>query len=109
MAKKTENFTAYMDKRLGADAALDAAFQRELARLKLANQIVAARQKRHLSQRALAERIGTKQPTVARMERADYTGYTVTTLAKIAAATGAMLDVRIVPRRLAMAKRSAAE
>jgi hypothetical protein len=29
----------------------------------------------------------------------------VTTLAKIAAATGAMLDVRLVPRRLAMAKR----
>jgi ribosome-binding protein aMBF1 (putative translation factor) len=105
MAKKTESFTVYMDKRLGVDAVLDAAFQRELARLKLANQIVAARRKRHLSQRALAERIGTKQPTVARMERADYTGYTVTTLAKIAAATGAMLDVRIVPRRLAMAKR----
>ncbi len=105
MAKKTESFTAYMDKTLGADAELNAAFQRELARLKLANQITTARQKRGLSQRALADRIGTKQPTVARMERADYTGYTVTTLAKIAAATGAMLDVRIVPRRLAMAQK----
>jgi len=105
MAKKTESFTAYMDKTLGTDAELNAAFQRELARLKLANQITAARQKRGLSQRALAERIGTKQPTVARMERADYTGYTVTTLAKIAAATGAVLDVRIVSRRLALAKR----
>ncbi len=105
MAKKTGNFTAYMEERLGADAAFNAAFQRELARLKLANQIAAVRQKCHLSQRALAERIGTKQPTIARMERADYSGYTVTTLAKIAAATGAMLDVRIVPRRLATAKR----
>jgi transcriptional regulator with XRE-family HTH domain len=77
----------------------------ELTRLKLANQIAAARQRRGLSQRALGERIGTKQPTVARMERADYTGYTVTTLAKIAAATGAMLDVRIVPRPRAAARR----
>ncbi len=32
------------------------------------------------------------------MERAGYTGYTLTTLVKIAAATGALLQVRLVPR-----------
>lgn len=51
MARKTENFTAYMERTLGADAELNAKYQRELARLKLANQIMTAR-----GQKALAER-----------------------------------------------------
>ena|SRR2546428_5359574 len=82
---------------LAQDRDLNAAFQRELTRLKVANQIAALRQKAGLSQAQLAERIGTKQAGVARMERAGYTGYTLTTLAKIAAATGALLQVRLVP------------
>jgi transcriptional regulator with XRE-family HTH domain len=74
---------------------LNAAFQRELARLQLAHQIAAVRKRAGLSQAQLAERIGTKQTGVARMERAGYTGFTTTTLAKIAAATGARLDVQL--------------
>lgn len=86
---------------------MNAAFQRELTRLRVANQIAALRQKAGLSQAQLAERIGTKQAGVARMERAGYTGYTLTTLAKIAAATGALLQVRLVPpaRRVRVAAR----
>ena len=34
------------------------------------------------------------------MERTSYRGYAVGTLAKIAAATGARLEVRLVPRSL---------
>ena len=63
---------------LAADPELNELFQKELAALKLAEQIQAARQSAKLSQAGLAERIGTKQAGVARMERADYTGYTVT-------------------------------
>ncbi len=83
---------------LSRDSELNAAFQMELARLKLANQITIARQRAGLSQAQLAERIGTKQTGVARMERASYTGYTTTTLAKIAAATGSTLQVQLMPR-----------
>jgi transcriptional regulator with XRE-family HTH domain len=50
--------------------------------------IADARKRAGLSQAQLAERIGTKQTGVARMERAGTTGFTTTTLAKIAAATG---------------------
>jgi transcriptional regulator with XRE-family HTH domain len=91
---------------LKTDQDLNQLFQRELAKLKLANQILAARQHARLSQAALAKRIGTQQTGVARMENASYASYTVTTLAKIAAATGSRLEVRLVPtgRRLAMAK-----
>ena len=77
----------------------DALYQRELARLQLAHQIARLRERAGLSQAALAERIGTRQAGVARMERNAYRGYTVGTLAKIAAATGATLDVRLTPGR----------
>jgi len=79
------------------DTAFDVRYQRELARLQLANQIAKLRERAGLSQAALARRIGTQQAGVARMERSAYQGYTVGTLAKIAAATGATLDVRLIP------------
>ena len=81
---------------LDRDPELRTVYQRELVRLQLANQIVKLRERAGLSQAALARRIGTKQAGVARMERSTYRSYTVNTLAKIAAATGARLEVRFV-------------
>ena len=105
MAKRRRLMDEFREE-LKTDQDLNQLFQRELAKLKLANQILAARQHARLSQAALAKRIGTQQTGVARMENASYASYTVTTLAKIAAATGSRLEVRLVPtgRRLAMAK-----
>jgi len=69
----------------------------QLARLQIATQIAALRERAGLSQAALADRIGTKQAGIARMERRDYQGYMVATLAKIAAAAGGRLEVRLAP------------
>ncbi len=77
---------------------LNARFQRELTRLQLANQILKLREEGDLSQAQLAKKIGTHQSAVARMEQSTYRGYTVATLAKIATAAGARLEVRFVPR-----------
>jgi len=77
------------------DPELDALYQRELAKLELANQIVRLRTATGMTQAELGRRIGTHQAGVARMERNTYRGYTVSTLAKIAAATGAQLEVRL--------------
>jgi ribosome-binding protein aMBF1 (putative translation factor) len=105
MAKRRTLMDEFREE-LKTDQDLNQIYQRELAKLKLANQILAARQHARLSQAALAKRIGTQQTGVARMENAGYASYTVTTLAKIAAATGSRLEVRLVPtgRRLAAAK-----
>ncbi len=84
---------------LRSDRELNALYQRELARLQIANQIATLRERRGLSQAALARRIGTKQEGVARMERTDYRSYTTKTLAKVAAALSARLEVRLVPDR----------
>ena len=84
-----------------ANPVMNETYQQELARLELANQILEARRHARLSQKDLAERIGTKQTGVARMERAGYTTLNLRTLAKIAVATGSRLDVRLVPPRRA--------
>jgi transcriptional regulator with XRE-family HTH domain len=76
---------------------LNTRYQRELTRLQLANQILRLREEGELSQAQLARKIGTHQSAIARMEQSTYRGYTVATLAKIAAAAGARLEVRFVP------------
>jgi ribosome-binding protein aMBF1 (putative translation factor) len=81
------------------DPYFDALYQRELARFQLARQIARLRERAGLSQAALAERIGTREAAVARMERDAYRGYTVETLANIAAATKTTLEVRLTPGR----------
>lgn len=69
-----------------ADQAWDIAFQiREL------------REKVGLTQKQLAELVGTKQSNIARIENADYTRYTLTTLEKVTRALKAKLQVRIIP------------
>lgn len=52
----------------------------------VAQMIYDARTKAGLSQSQLAERIGTKQPVIARLEDADYEGHSMTMLQRIAAA-----------------------
>lgn len=83
---------------LGGDRELNELYQRELAKLDIAEQIATVRERAGLSQAALARRIGTQQAGVARMENQTYRSYTMTTLAKIAAATGATLEVKLVPK-----------
>ena len=95
MARKT--LLEELHEEIRRDPARQVRYERELARLQLANEIVKLREARHWSQAELANRIGTKQSAVARMERSTYRGYTVSTLAKIAAAVGAHLDIRFVP------------
>lgn len=69
-----------------ADQALDIAFQ-----------VYNLRKKAGLTQKELAELVGTKQSNIARIESADYTGYTWKTLEKITKALKARLEIKIVP------------
>lgn len=80
--KEDPSFQEELDK---ADRAWDIAFQ-----------IYDLRQKAGLTQKQLAELIGTKQSNIARIESADYTGYTFKTLEKVTKALKARLEIRIV-------------
>ncbi len=71
-------------------------YEAELQRLRIAEQIAQARQAAGLSQTVLAERMGTSQPAVARLEQGGYRGYTLATLARAARALGRRLKVELI-------------
>ncbi len=76
---------AFAEKLEKADQAWDIAFQ-----------IYDLRKKAGLTQTQLAKLVGTKQANIARVESADYTGYTLKTLEKVTKALKAKLEIRIV-------------
>jgi predicted XRE-type DNA-binding protein len=61
-------------------------------------QIHALRKARGLTQRQLAELVGTKQPVIARLEDADYEGHSLSMLSRIAEALGCSVTVTLRPR-----------
>jgi len=71
-------------KRLTEEARVNAA---------VAQLIYDARHKAGLSQAELAERIGTKQTVISRLEDADYDGHSLTMLQRIAAALGKTITI----------------
>lgn len=63
----------------------------------IAGQVYDLRKKAGLTQKELADLVGTKQSNIARLESADNTSYTRKTLEKIAKALKARVEVRVVP------------
>ena len=63
----------------------------------VAQLIYAARNKAGLSQAELADRIGTKQSVISRLEDADYEGHSLSMLHRIAAALGQCVEIRFLP------------
>jgi transcriptional regulator with XRE-family HTH domain len=61
----------------------------------IAKQLIALRKRRGLDQGQLAEQIGTQQPAISRIEKADYQNWSFNTLRKIAAAEDARIRVSI--------------
>lgn len=97
MKRKKDDLDKTIDKILKKDPS----FQEELDRAgeawDIAFQIIGLREKAGLTQKQLAELVGTKQSNISRIESADYTGYTWRTLEKITKALKARLQIKIVP------------
>ncbi len=62
----------------------------------LAQLIYNARKQAGLTQQQLADRIGTKQSVIARLEDADYEGHSLSMLQKIARVLNQRLEVKLV-------------
>lgn len=77
--------------------AFTALFHEELGKLAIARQMRELREKHNLSQAELAERVGTKQPAIARLESGRVVPR-LDLLQKIAAALGLELELRFVKR-----------
>ena len=97
MSKKQSDFRKYLKKAHKRDPDLKARLEKADRAWDIAFQIINLRKKAGLTQKDLADLIGTKQSNIARLESADYTGYTWKTLEKVTKALNARLEVKIVP------------
>jgi len=99
MARKGETRDAVriIDRMVGVDTELRALIDEERAGADVAQLIHDARARAGLTQRELAELIGTSQPTIARLEDAEYAGHSLGMLRRIAAALHLRLELRLVP------------
>lgn len=90
---KTRDFSQVIENELAKNPDLAALVEEEAFKADVATEIYKARKVAGLTQRQLAERIGTHQSVIARLESADYDGHSLTMLRKIASALNQRLKV----------------
>lgn len=83
---------------IGDDPELVEMMAEERTNAAVARQIYTLRTAQGLTQRQLAEAIGTQQPVIARLEDADYEGHSLSMLHRIGAVLGCAVAVVFVPR-----------
>lgn len=88
---------AFLDDLFGHEADWDPLVERARVNRDVAHAIHDLRTAHGLTQRQLAEMIGTRQSAIARLEDADYTGHSLTMLSRIAAALHRRVKVEFAP------------
>jgi len=110
--KRRTNFDIYLEEQL-KDADFAARFKKAGEAWDVALQLAALRKKSELSQKELAQRVGTSQQQISRLESPSYEGHSLSMLRRVAEALGATLHVEIQrgqpqkqvrPRRVAEGK-----
>lgn len=92
---KTSNALKIIEKINRSDSELQEMVAEATINAQVAQSIYEARIKAGLTQQQLADRIGTKQPVIARLEDADYEGHSVSMLQKIAIALNQRLEIHL--------------
>ncbi|MDP8982169.1 MAG: XRE family transcriptional regulator [Acidobacteriota bacterium] len=96
---KTRDALKLLERVTGNSAELKAGIAAASINLQVAQMIFQARTRAGLSQKQLAELIGSKQPVIARLEDAEYEGHSLSMLQRIAEALTQRLEIRFVPVR----------
>jgi len=94
----------WLDQLIHQSPAFQAQVEEELAAINVAQDLVALRESRGLSQAQLADRLGITQSAIAQLESAQPKNVELRTLVRVATALGAHVDVSIRPRRQAERK-----
>ncbi len=101
--KKNPHIGSSLDDWIAEETARDPDFERgveeEYTRIRLARELRALRERKHLTQAQLAKKVGTLQPAIARIESGGMTP-SLDVLKKVARALGARLEVHFVPSRV---------
>lgn len=93
----TEAVTIFHQRYIGDSKKRRESLQREQEKITIAQQVYDLRTQAHLSQKKLAELVGTTQSAISRLEDADYDGHSLTMLRKIAAVLNHRVQVQFVP------------
>ena len=101
MNKKTSDAKRILTKMIGQDKKLKKLISKETLNAQIALEIYAKRTKARLTQRQLAEKIGTTQSVIARLEDANYQGHSLTMLQKIAEALNQKIAFSMKPEKQA--------
>jgi ribosome-binding protein aMBF1 (putative translation factor) len=96
MARTTRNFAEVIRRKLAADTDLAELVHRERFNANVATEILTTREGAGLTQKQLADRVGTNQSVIARLEAADYSGHSLKMLERIAQALGKRIEIRFV-------------
>jgi transcriptional regulator with XRE-family HTH domain len=89
----------WLDGLIHQSPAFQAQVEEELAAINVAQDLVALRESRGLSQVQLADRLGVTQSAIAQLESAQPKNVELRTLVRVATALGAHVDVSIRARR----------
>ena len=95
-AQKTSDAVKILDRMIGDDSQLSHLANEALVNAEVAQLIYEVRTKSKLTQKQLAELVGTTQSVIARLEDADYEGHSLSMLQRIATAVKMRLEVRFV-------------
>ncbi len=103
-SQKTTDAVKILDRMMDGNGPLRQLANEAVVNAEVAQLIYDVRTKAKLTQKQLAEVVGTTQSVIARLEDADYEGHSLSMLQRIATAVNKRLEVRFVsPSRKAVA------
>jgi ribosome-binding protein aMBF1 (putative translation factor) len=94
--KSTDAVEILYERVLKDDPDRAARVQARLEQLEISHWVLLMRREAGLSQKELAERVGTTQSVISRLEDAEYSGHSLEMLNRIAAALGKRIELRCV-------------
>src|ERR1039457_6298935 len=93
---RTKDALKILERMTGRSARIREGIANARINLEVAQMIYDARTKAGMSQRELAELIGSRQSVISRLEDADYQGHSLSMLQRIGNALGQRLELRFV-------------
>jgi ribosome-binding protein aMBF1 (putative translation factor) len=100
--KTSDGLKILHDRYIKDDAEMARIVAEEHTNMEIARKIYDLRERAGLSQRALAQLVGTTASVICRLEDADYEGHSLAMLNRIAAALNRRVEIRFVPIRKAV-------
>ena len=94
---KTNDALKILNRMTSEDSEMEEMIEEASLNAELAQLIYHARTQAGLTQQQLADRIGTKQSVIARLEDADYEGHSLSMLKRIAQALNQRLEIHLSP------------